>query len=100
MRTYPGVASLADLLRSTLRLRDQTVVGEVRGSEALDLLKAWGPGHPGGLATTHAGSALGALTRLERLILDHALAIMLRGLRCSASASSGPALLPVWSLLS
>jgi P-type conjugative transfer ATPase TrbB len=71
MRTYPGVASLAELLRSTLRLRpDRIVVGEVRGAEALDLLKAWGTGHPGGLATIHAGSAQGALSRLEQLILE------------------------------
>jgi type IV secretion system protein VirB11 len=71
LRSYPGVASMADLLRSTLRLRpDRIVVGEVRGAEALDLLKAWGTGHPGGLATVHAGSALGALLRLEQLILE------------------------------
>ena len=76
MRTYPGVASLAELLRSTLRLRpDRIVVGEVRGGEALDLLKAWGTGHPGGIATIHAGSATGALTRLEQLILEVALTV-------------------------
>jgi type IV secretion system protein TrbB len=58
-------------VRSTLRLRpDRVVVGEVRGPEALDLLKAWGTGHPGGIATIHAGSAQGALTRLEQLILE------------------------------
>jgi len=46
------------------------VVGEVRGAEALDLIKVWGTGHPGGIATIHAGSALGALLRLEQLILE------------------------------
>ena len=57
-----------------MRLRpDRIVVGEVRGAEALDLLKAWGTGHPGGVATIHAGSAMGALTRLEQLILEVAL---------------------------
>jgi type IV secretion system protein VirB11 len=50
------------------------VVGEVRGGEALDLIKAWGTGHPGGIATIHAGSAHGALLRLEQLILEVALA--------------------------
>ena len=76
MRTYPGVANLAALLRSTLRLRpDRIVVGEVRGGEALDLLKAWGTGHPGGIATIHAGSAAGALARLEQLILEVALTV-------------------------
>lgn len=71
LRTKPGVVSMADLVRSTLRLRpDRIVVGEVRGSEALDLLKAWGTGHPGGIATLHAGSAYGALVRLEQLIQE------------------------------
>lgn len=58
LRTRPGLVSMADLVRSTLRLRpDRVVVGEVRGGEALDLVKAWGTGHPGGIATIHAGSA-------------------------------------------
>jgi type IV secretion system protein VirB11 len=71
LRTRPGVVSMAELVRSTLRLRpDRIVVGEVRGAEALDLLKAWGTGHPGGIATIHAGSAEGALLRLEQLILE------------------------------
>lgn len=74
LRAKPGVVSISDLVRSTLRLRpDRIVVGEVRGAEALDLLKAWGTGHPGGVATIHAGSAMGALTRLEQLILEVAL---------------------------
>ena len=67
---------MADLVRSTLRLRpDRIVVGEVRGGEALDLLKAWGTGHPGGIATIHAGSAEGALVRLEQLILEAAVTV-------------------------
>jgi Flp pilus assembly CpaF family ATPase len=49
------------------------VVGEVRGGEALDLIKVWGTGHPGGIATIHASSAHGALLRLEQLILEVAL---------------------------
>lgn len=71
MRTEPGVSAMADLVRATLRLRpDRIVVGEVRGAEALDLLKAWGTGHPGGVATVHAGSAEGALVRLEQLVQE------------------------------
>lgn len=71
MRAEPGVTTMADLVRATLRFRpDRIVVGEVRGPEALDLLKAWGTGHPGGIATVHAGSAHGALTRLEQLIQE------------------------------
>ncbi len=71
LRTKDGVASLSDLVRSSLRLRpDRIPIGEVRGAEALDLLKAWGTGHPGGVGTIHAGSALGALHRLEQLIQE------------------------------
>nr|WP_321982684.1 P-type conjugative transfer ATPase TrbB [uncultured Cohaesibacter sp.] len=71
MRTKDGVASLSDLVRSSLRLRpDRIPIGEVRGPEALDLLKAWGTGHPGGIGTIHAGSGLGALHRLEQLIQE------------------------------
>ena len=71
LRTKDGVASLSDLVRSSLRLRpDRIPIGEVRGAEALDLLKAWGTGHPGGVGTIHAGSALGALRRMEQLIQE------------------------------
>lgn len=71
VRTREDVASLTDLIRSALRLRpDRIVIGEVRGPEALDLIKAWGTGHPGGVGTLHAGSALGALLRLEQLIQE------------------------------
>lgn len=71
LRTRPGVVSMADLVRSTLRLRpDRIIVGEVRGGEALDMLKAWNTGHPGGIATLHANSAASALYRLEQLIQE------------------------------
>jgi type IV secretion system protein VirB11 len=71
LRTKDGVASLSDLVRSSLRLRpDRIPIGEVRGAEALDLLKAWGTGHPGGIGTIHAGSAIGALRRMEQLIQE------------------------------
>lgn len=71
LRTKDEVASLSDLVRSALRLRpDRIPIGEVRGAEALDLLKVWGTGHPGGVGTIHAGSALGVLRRLEQLIQE------------------------------
>lgn len=70
MRVQPGVATMRDLVRSTMRFTpDRIVVGEVRGGEALDLLKAWSSGHSG-IATLHAGSARGALTRLEHLVQE------------------------------
>lgn len=71
LRTKDGIASLTDLVRSSLRLRpDRIPIGEVRGKEALDLLKAWGTGHPGGIGTIHAGTAIGALRRLEQLVQE------------------------------
>ena len=61
LRTRAGVVTMTELVRATMRLRpDRVIVGEVRGGEALD----------GGIATIHAGSALGALLRLEQLILE------------------------------
>jgi type IV secretion system protein VirB11 len=76
LRTRPGVVSMADLVRSTLRLRpDRIVVGEVRGPEALDMLKAWNTGHPGGIATVHANSARAALYRLEQLVQEAVVAV-------------------------
>jgi type IV secretion system protein VirB11 len=71
LRTRAGAVTMADLVRSTLRLRpDRIIVGEVRGGEALDMLKAWNTGHPGGIATVHANSARSSLYRLEQLIQE------------------------------
>src|ERR1700730_10427179 len=63
------------LLKTTMRLRpDRIIVGEVRGGEALALLKAWNTGHPGGVCTVHANTHLDAaragLTRIEQLIAE------------------------------
>ena len=63
--------SMQQLLRATMRLRpDRIIVGEVRGAEALALLKSWNTGHPGGIATLHANSADSGLVRLEQLIAE------------------------------
>lgn len=71
LRTRVGSVTMSDLVRSTLRLRpDRIVVGEVRGPEALDMLKAWNTGHPGGIATVHANSAIAALYRIEQLVQE------------------------------
>lgn len=71
LRTRPGVITMTDLVRSTMRLRpDRIIVGEVRGPEALDMLKAWNTGHPGGIATVHANSAIAALYRIEQLVQE------------------------------
>lgn len=56
-------------LRITMRMRpERIVVGEVRGGEALGLIKAWNTGHPGGVATVHANGAREGLGRLEDLV--------------------------------
>lgn len=69
-RTHPQV-SMRDLVQMTLRLRpDRIIVGEVRDGAALEVLKAWNTGHPGGLLTIHANSAADALLRLEDLCLE------------------------------
>ena len=61
--------SMKDLVKATLRMRpDRIIIGEVRSGEALDLLKSWNTGHPGGIATVHANSVLAALSRIEDLI--------------------------------
>lgn len=63
--------SMLNLLRASMRLRpDRILVGEVRGAEALALLKSWNTGHPGGVATLHANDARAGLIRLEQLIAE------------------------------
>src|ERR1700677_593544 len=62
---------LTRLVRATMRLRpDRIIIGEVRGGEALALLKAWLTGHPGGVTTIHANSAASILTRLSTLVQE------------------------------
>ena len=64
-------ADLQRLVRATMRLRPDTIViGEVRGREALDLLKAWNTGHRGGLSSVHANGARAALSRLDQLVQE------------------------------
>jgi type IV secretion system protein VirB11 len=64
-------ADMTRLVRTTMRLRpDRIIIGEVRGAEALALLKAWNTGHPGGVTTIHANSGKAALTRLSSLVQE------------------------------
>ncbi len=65
-----GEVTIRDLLRNALRMRpDRIVIGEVRGSEALDLLTALNTGHDGALSTVHANSPEDAVRRIETLAL-------------------------------
>lgn len=71
-RRFPKPIGVVDLVRDALRMRpDRIIVGEMRdGSAALETLKAWNTGHPGGLSTIHANSAEEALARLEDLLSE------------------------------
>ncbi|MCE0494321.1 CpaF family protein [Vibrio salinus] len=63
-----GEINQRDLVKNTLRMRpDRIVLGEVRGSEAVDMLAAMNTGHEGSLATIHANTPRDALSRLENM---------------------------------
>lgn len=70
-RTVDGIVDMRALVRSSLRLRpDRIIVGELRGPEALDWLKACNTGHPGSLTSVHADSARQTLSRIEQLVFE------------------------------
>lgn len=70
LRTSDNI-TMNQLLKATMRLRpDRIIIGEVRGGEALSLLKAWNTGHPGGFASIHANDAKTGLLRMEQLIAE------------------------------
>ena len=65
-----GAISQRDLVRNALRMRpDRIIVGEVRGTEAFDMLQAMNTGHDGSLSTVHANSPREALSRIENIVL-------------------------------
>jgi len=65
-----GQVTIRDLVRNSLRMRpDRIVVGEVRGSEALDMLQAMNTGHDGSISTIHCNSPRDALSRLETITM-------------------------------
>ena len=65
-----GEVTMRDLVRNSLRMRpDRIIIGEVRGSEAFDMLQAMNTGHEGSLTTLHANGSVDALNRLETMVL-------------------------------
>ncbi len=63
-----GEITQRDLVKNSLRMRpDRIVLGEVRGSEAVDMLAAMNTGHDGSLATIHANTPRDALSRVENM---------------------------------
>jgi pilus assembly protein CpaF len=82
--TPDGLAAVEvrDLVRAALRMRpDRIVVGEVRGSEALDMLQAMNTGHDGSLSTVHANGTTDAVRRIETMTLMGALDLPLEAVR-------------------
>jgi pilus assembly protein CpaF len=77
-----GEVRIRELVRNALRMRpDRIIVGEVRGSETLDMLQAMNTGHEGSLTTIHANSPRDALARLETLVLTAGVDLPLRAIR-------------------
>jgi pilus assembly protein CpaF len=77
-----GEVTVRDLVKNSLRMRpDRIIIGEVRGSEALDMIQAVNTGHDGSLATIHANSPRDALARLETMVLMAGFELPLRAIR-------------------
>jgi pilus assembly protein CpaF len=77
-----GEVTQRDLLKNSLRMRpDRIIVGEVRGTEVLDMLQAMNTGHEGSMTTIHANTARDALTRLEHMTAMSGYDIPVRALR-------------------
>jgi pilus assembly protein CpaF len=83
-----GEITQRDLLRNTLRMRpDRIIIGEVRGSEAFDMLNAMNTGHEGSLSTVHANSPRDALARVENMVLMANLDLPDRAIREQVSSA-------------
>jgi pilus assembly protein CpaF len=77
-----GAVTIRDLVRNALRMRpDRIVVGEVRGSEALDMLQAMNTGHDGSISTIHCNSPRDALSRLETITMMAGMELSNRAIR-------------------
>ncbi|MDB5412247.1 MAG: pilus assembly protein CpaF [Rubritepida sp.] len=77
-----------DLMRNALRMRpDRIILGEVRGTEAVEMLQAMSTGHDGSMSTLHANSPRDALARIEMLLAFSGLPIEPRALRRFISSS-------------
>jgi pilus assembly protein CpaF len=77
-----GAVTIRDLVKNALRMRpDRIVVGECRGSEALDMLQAMNTGHEGSLTTIHANTPRDALARLETMVLMAGMELPVKAIR-------------------
>jgi pilus assembly protein CpaF len=77
-----GEIPIRELVRNSLRMRpDRIIVGEVRGSESLDMLQAMNTGHDGSLSTVHANSPRDALARIETMVLMSGFDLPIKAIR-------------------
>jgi pilus assembly protein CpaF len=77
-----GEIPIRELVRNSLRMRpDRIIVGEVRGSESLDMLQAMNTGHDGSLCTVHSNSPRDALSRIETMVLMAGFDLPMRAIR-------------------
>src|SRR5215217_4556406 len=83
-----GAVSTRDCVRNALRMRpERIIIGEVRGSEALDMLQAMNTGHGGSLATLHANTPREGLTRLETMIMMGGFELPIKAMRQQISSA-------------
>lgn len=83
-----GQITIRDLVRNALRMRpDRVVVGECRGSEALDMLQAMNTGHDGSLTTVHANTPRDVISRLETMVLMSGMELPVRAIREQIAAA-------------
>jgi pilus assembly protein CpaF len=83
-----GELTIRQLLRNSLRMRpDRILVGEVRGSEALDMLQAMNTGHDGSMSTIHSNSARDALSRLETMVMMASIDIPFEAVRAQIASA-------------
>src|SRR5205807_4148351 len=83
-----GEITTRDLVRNSLRMRpDRIVIGECRGSEALDMLQAMNTGHEGSLTTLHANNPRDAQARLETMIMMGGFELPIKAMRQQISSA-------------
>jgi len=80
--------SIRDLLKASLRHRpDRILLGEIRGSEAFDLLQLLNTGHAGTLSTIHASSAKQGLARFTSCVLQSGVELPYRAIKTNIGDS-------------
>jgi pilus assembly protein CpaF len=80
--------TIRDLLKASLRHRpDRIILGEIRGSEAFDLLQLLNTGHSGSLSTVHATSAKQALARFTSCVLQSGVDLPYRAIKTNVGDS-------------